>query len=280
MQTTMEYSPLEDARAQLNGAKVAAPLVAAVLSTHGITDDAAFTEATTKLGTALQDTVDKVLQVVAPNHSSAALNASTAAALSPLLADAWKLNPNQDSYEHVSTAFLNLVRFTKPDPGRVFNDDMPRATSEALAEARAASKIFPTLFRLKKLPPATRSLYLSERTLEEFQTRCRKEICCMAQEVVWQLDFENEKQKSMVYSSALDCISGVYAEALADSYSSLKQKLVHLKNSTPEDRKTFLQHARACPDGLLFESFPQDVRIITTQLLYPSESKADLSPEL
>lgn len=272
-----EFSQYSNTRIQLNKAKTISPLVTAALESSR--DAAELSETTDKLGIALQEIVGDVLKTITPHTANAAMSAVTASALAPLLADAWKRDPDKPSYRHISAAFLSLVRYIPAEPETVFNDTLPRVTSEALAEAKAVSKILPTGFRLEKLASNTRALYLSDLSLEQFQKVCRRDILCLAQTTAQRLEPEDEKQQGIAYLSALNTISDTYASTLAERYNSLTRELVKLKKASPEARECYLQYAGSCPEGPLLEGCRAKVEQVMDTLLYPQmDSDQEASP--
>jgi hypothetical protein len=267
-----------DIKARLNNAKIVSPLISAIIATHGPEIGANFQNAFVELGSHLEKQVEKVLKSISPNGSTEAITATTQVSLSNLMADAWKNNPGLSNYDFVSAGYLSLIEYLKPDPGMVFNNSMPRATSSSLAEARACSKILPTVFRLEKIPVATRRLFLSNLGINEFVTKCRDHIKELAQKAADRIAPDDDTQNNMAYRSALNCLSEIYAETIAQQYLSLNKELHNIRSDS-QKCQDYMAKVHKSENGILLD-YVQPQMNFANDILYPCHSGMNIEDEI
>lgn len=269
-------------RELLNNAKILSPLISAAIMTHGGASSEEFRAVTEELGRTLDESVEKVLREIIPEGDvPVSIRASTSVALAPIVAHIWTQSPDEMESSKISEAFLGLVKFTRPDPGMVFNPHMPRASSHALAEARAASRILPVLFKLEALPPQTRKLFIGGNSVSEFRDTCLNDIRDMAKIVAVQLESSDFRQQDIAYRSALNCLSEVYAESLMQEYRTLNRKLHELRSASSAEKTTqFLQKIKENDTPMILRQLRPKIKQAMA-LLYPvTDASSDMHPEI
>lgn len=267
-------SPLAQLRAQLNGAKVIAPLLNALLQQPGLDKDSeSLQEATVEVTGLHRKATEKVLQVLQPNDNHPAAKAVIAEPLAKLVATSWVNDSSKVDPDAIADMFLQAIDLQDPQPSQVFDTTLPRATDLAIAEGRAVSKLVPTLLKVGNLKPGAQRLFIGSQSLTDVMDLTKADLVKMASRISAKLmpaEDVDEKQKSITYRSVLSTMSTVYAETIGVEASRL---FGELKTLNAEQKKAFLQQVEGSEAGILVDRTRESVGR-SANAIYPMDFKA------
>lgn len=239
-------------RAILSGAKVLEPLLSGLLRHPGLAQDPAeLGRATGAIMALHREVTEKVHQAVNPDDKHPAAKAPFATSLAGLVAQAWGANPEGVDADALAEAYLQTIEFSEPLPDQAF-DAVPRATDEALASARAVSLCLPTLLRVDKMAPGSRSLFVGKQDLAALTALLRNEIQDRTQAVSDALvpadTAEDEKWNS--YKSIQTRVASLASQIIDVEYISLGKELQAIKKDAAK-KQAFIADLPNHPRGVL-----------------------------
>jgi hypothetical protein len=247
-------SQLSRVRSILNGAKTLEPLLLGLLRHPGLAqDEQRLSEATKQITDLHREVTKEVHQALLPEDDHPAARATFAASLAHLVGQAWSQNPEGVDPKAIAGAFLQTVEYSEPRPDLVF-EDLPRATDDALAKARAVSHCIPVFLKLDKMPAATRGLFVGQQSSGDLATLMRGEIESRARKTAEALlpPGVDEKQAQTTFKSVMGRVASVTAQILEVEYASLGKELQAIK-SDPQKRTQYMQDLPNHPRGVLID---------------------------
>ena len=212
-----EYSnPMTTLRAKLSGAKALSPLLSAVFQFPGLSSDPkVLTDAIGEICTLHQQTTKLVAEALLPGDLHPAKKASVAAALAHLVGQAWSKDSKGIEPKTLAAMYIQTLEISTPLPDQAFDEQFPRVTSEALAEARTVADLLPALMRVDAMGDP-KKLFWGGHSLESATGLAKADLEGRARAMAEKLlpPGSSEEQQSIAYRSILKTATPVYAQVL------------------------------------------------------------------